>query len=74
MCFKEKEFFEKHKEITLYKLAACKVAKVITDIKYTNNPVNKKQIKKKTLKKEIRELYLPKTVEEFIIKTIKPNK
>ena len=71
MCLKENEFFNTHKEITLFKLAACKVAKVITDIKYTNNPVKKKQIKKKTLKKEIRELYLPKTVEEFIIKEIK---
>ena len=47
------------------------MAEVITDIKYTNNPVNKKQIKKNELLKEIRELYLPKTVEEFIIKTIK---
>ena len=71
MCFKEKEFFEKHKEITLYKLAACKVAKVITDIKYINNPVNYKQSKKNTLRKEITKLYLPKNVEEFIIETIK---
>ena len=71
MSLKELEFFKNNKEITLFKIAACKVAEVITDIKYTNNPVNKKQIKKNELLKEIRELYLPITVEVFIIKTIK---
>ena len=42
MSLKELEFFKNNKEITLFKIAACKVAEVITDIKYTNYPVNKK--------------------------------